>query len=107
MAVASNCNPGSAPALSLVLMLSMACTLFQLTPEEALAGVTRNAAKALGLADRGMLAPGLRADLALWDVEQPAELAYWFGHNPCLGAALAGAWRARPDSPVAAAGAAC
>jgi imidazolonepropionase len=101
MALASNCNPGSAPALSLLLMLSMGCTLFQLTPEEALAGVTRNAAKALGLADRGMLAPGLRADLALWEIEQPAELAYWFGHNPCRGAALAGNWRTRPEGALA------
>ena len=83
MAVASNCNPGSAPALSLLLMLSMACTLFRLTPEEALAGITRNAAQALGLTDRGMLAAGLRADLVLWDIARPAELAYWFGHNPC------------------------
>ena len=107
MAVASNCNPGSAPALSLLLMLSMACTLFQLTPEEALAGVTRHAAKALGLADRGVLAPGLRADLALWDIEQPAELAYWFGHNPCLGSARAGRYRARSDGSVAGGSAAC
>ncbi len=66
MAVASDCNPGSSPALSLQLMLNMACTLFRLTPEEALAGLTRNAARALGLAyDRGTLAPGLQADLAL------------------------------------------
>jgi imidazolonepropionase len=85
IAVASNCNPGSSPALSLLLMLSMACTLFRLTPEEALAGVTREAARALGLTDRGRLAPGLRADLALWDIAEPAELAYWFGHNPCAG----------------------
>jgi imidazolonepropionase len=83
MAIASNCNPGSSPALSLLLMLSMACTLFRLTPEEALAGVTRNAAKALGLDDRGVLAAGKRADLALWEVAHPAELAYWIGGNPC------------------------
>ncbi|HEV2676920.1 MAG TPA: imidazolonepropionase [Aliidongia sp.] len=83
MAIASNCNPGSAPVLSLLLMLSMACTLFRLTPEEALAGVTREAARALGLADRGILAPGRRADLALWDIESPGELAYWIGGNPC------------------------
>src|SRR5690606_15432529 len=83
MAVASNCNPGSSPALSLLLMLSMACTLFRLTPEEALAGVTCNAAKALGLDDRGVLAPGRRADLVLWDVAHPAELSYWIGGNPC------------------------
>ncbi|GGF03766.1 imidazolonepropionase [Aliidongia dinghuensis] len=85
MALASNCNPGSAPVLSLLLMLSMGCTLFRLTPEEALAGVTRAAAQALGLADRGRLASGLRADLALWDIESPAALAYWIGGNPCAG----------------------
>jgi imidazolonepropionase len=85
IAIASNCNPGSSPCLSLLLMLSMACTLFRLTPEEALAGVTRNAARALGLADRGVLAPGLRADFAFWDIPQPAALAYWFGGNPCAG----------------------
>jgi imidazolonepropionase len=83
IAIASNCNPGSAPVLSLLLMLSMAATLFRLTPEEALAGVTRNAARALGLDDRGMLAAGKRADLALWDIAHPAELAYWIGYNPC------------------------
>jgi imidazolonepropionase len=82
IAIASNCNPGSAPVLSLLLMLSMAATLFRLTPEEALAGVTRNAARALGLADRGVLATGKRADLALWDIDEPAELAYWIGRNP-------------------------
>jgi imidazolonepropionase len=84
MAIASNCNPGSSPALSLLLMLSMACTLFRLTPEEALAGVTRNAAKALGLDDRGVLSPGKRADLVLWEVAHPAELSYWIGGNPCV-----------------------
>jgi imidazolonepropionase len=83
IAIASNCNPGSAPVLSLLLMLSMAATLFRLTPEEALAGVTRNAAHALGLDDRGVLAAGKRADFALWDITHPAELAYWIGHNPC------------------------
>jgi imidazolonepropionase len=83
IAIASNCNPGSAPVLSILLMMAMAATLFRLTPEEALAGVTRNAARALGLADRGILAPGLRADLALWDIAGPAELAYWIGRNPC------------------------
>jgi imidazolonepropionase len=83
MAIATNCNPGSSPALSLLLMLSMAATLFRLTPEEALAGVTREAARALGLADRGVLATGMRADFAIWDVEHPAELAYWMGGNPC------------------------
>jgi imidazolonepropionase len=94
IAIASNCNPGSAPVLSLLLMLSMAATLFRLTPEEALAGVTRNAAHALGLDDRGVLAVGKRADLALWDIAHPAELAYWIGHNPCHAVVHGGAPRA-------------
>ena len=82
MAVAPDCNPGTSPCTSLLLMLNMACTLFRLTPEEALAGVTRNAARALGLTDRGVLAPGLRADFVLWEVQHPAELAYAIGLNP-------------------------
>lgn len=90
IALASDCNPGSSPALSLLLMLNMGCTLFRLTPAEALAGVTRNAALALGLADRGTLEVGKRADLALWRVGRPAELAYWLGGNPCAGVVRAG-----------------
>jgi imidazolonepropionase len=82
MALATDHNPGSSPALSLLLMLNMACTLFRLTPEEAFAGVTVHAARALGLADRGMLAAGLRADFAVWEAEHPRELAYRFGFNP-------------------------
>jgi imidazolonepropionase len=82
IAVSTDCNPGSSPCTSLLLMLNMACTLFRLTPEEALAGVTGHAARALGLADRGVLAPGLRADFVLWDIEQPAQLAYAIGANP-------------------------
>lgn len=83
MALASDHNPGTCPTGSLLLMLNMACTLFRLTPEEALAGVTRNGAKALGLDDRiGMLEPGRDADFVLWDITEPAELAYRFGHNP-------------------------
>ena len=82
MAISSDCNPGSSPCTSLLLMLNMACTLFRLTPEESLAGVTRNAARALGLNDRGVLAPGLRADFVLWDVKSPAELSYAFGSCP-------------------------
>jgi imidazolonepropionase len=82
IAIASDCNPGSSPAVSLLLMLNMACTLFRLTPEEALAGVTRNAARALGLADRGRLAAGQRADFVAWDVAHPAELSYWIGARP-------------------------
>ncbi len=84
IAVSSDCNPGSSPCTSLLLMLNMACTLFRLTPEEALAGVTRHAARALGLADRGVLAPGLRADFVLWDVARPAQLSYAFGAHPRL-----------------------
>jgi imidazolonepropionase len=82
MAVSTDCNPGSSPCTSLLLMLNMACTLFRLTPEEALAGVTRHAARALGLADRGVLAGGLRADVVLWQVREPAQLAYAIGANP-------------------------
>ena len=83
MAIASDHNPGSSPCLSLPLMLNMACTLFRLTPEEGWRGVTANAAHALGLHDRGTLAPGQRADLAIWDAEHPRELAYRFGHHAC------------------------
>lgn len=82
MAIATDCNPGSSPCTSLLLMLNMACTLFRLTPEEALAGVTRHAAQALGLHDRGMLAPGKRADFVLWNVQHPAQLSYALGANP-------------------------
>lgn len=82
MAVATDWNPGSSPMGSLLLAMNMACTLFRLTPAEALAGTTRNAARALGLDDRGIIAPGKRADLAIWDVEHPAELSYRIGVNP-------------------------
>ncbi len=82
MALATDCNPGSSPMTSLLLTLNMGCTLFRLTPEEALAGVTRNAARALGLTDAGTIAPGQRADLAIWDVEHAAELSYRIGYNP-------------------------
>jgi imidazolonepropionase len=82
MAVATDCNPGSSPMTSLLLAMNMACTLFRLTPEEALAGVTLHAAKALGIADAGRIAPGMQADLAIWDVAHPAELSYRIGFNP-------------------------
>jgi len=82
MAVSTDCNPGTSPCTSLLLMLNMACTLFRLTPQEALAGVTRHAAQALGLTDRGVLASGMRADFVLWDVAHPAQLAYALGANP-------------------------
>ncbi|MBF9051803.1 imidazolonepropionase [Roseobacter sp. HKCCD9010] len=82
MALATDNNPGSSPLTSLLLAMNMGCTLFRLTPAEALAGVTRHAAQALGLTDCGQIAPGLRADLAIWDVEHPAELSYRIGFNP-------------------------
>ena len=84
MAVASDCNPGTSPLLSLRHAMSLACTLFSLTPEEALRGATVNAARALGLHDRGALGVGLRADFVHWNIRRPAELCYW------LGGALAG-----------------
>jgi imidazolonepropionase len=82
MAVASDLNPGSSPVHSLLISMNMACVLFGLTPEEALAGTTRIAALALGLADRGRIKPGLRADLAVWNAGRPGDLAYPLGLNP-------------------------
>jgi len=85
MAIATDANPGSSPLCSLQLMLNMACTLFRMTPYEALAGVTVNAAKALNIIDNvGSLTVGKQADLVLWDIEHPAQLSYQFGVNPCL-----------------------
>lgn len=84
MAVATDCNPGTSPMTSLLLAMNMACVKFRLTPEEALAGATRYAAQALGLAhDRGTLSVGKRADLVLWNISHPAELSYRAGFNPC------------------------
>jgi imidazolonepropionase len=82
IAIATDLNPGSSPVHSLLSTMNMACVLFGLTPEEALLGTTAHAARALGLKDRGRVAPGLKADLVLWDVERPAELAYPLGFNP-------------------------
>ncbi|GLR82023.1 imidazolonepropionase (plasmid) [Azospirillum oryzae] len=84
MALSTDNNPGTSPVTSLLLMLSMGCTFFRLTPAEALAGITRHAAKALGLTDRGVIARAKRADLAVWRIEHPAELAYAIGLNPCM-----------------------
>lgn len=85
MAVATGSDPIAAPVRSLLLAMNMACTRFRLTPEEALAGVTREAAKALGLADElGTIEPGKRADLAIWQIDDLAELGYWMGGNPCV-----------------------
>jgi imidazolonepropionase len=83
IAIATDCNPGSSPLTSLLLCINMACTLFRMTPEESLAGVTREAARALGIAEQvGTLEVGKKAELAVWNVDQPAELAYRVGFNP-------------------------
>jgi imidazolonepropionase len=85
IAVSTDCNPGSSPMTSILLALNMACTLFRLTPEEALAGVTCHAARALGMAaTHGTLEVGKACDLAVWDIGTPAELAYAIGANPCV-----------------------
>jgi imidazolonepropionase len=91
MAVATDCNPGTSPVTSPLIALNMACTLFELTPEEALAGMTRHAAKALGRQGSiGTLEEGKVADLAVWKISEPAELAYWLGADPLLDRYLAG-----------------
>jgi imidazolonepropionase len=82
IALATDSNPGTSPLTSLLLTMNMGATLFRMTPAECLRGVTRNAARALGLADRGSIAPGARADLAIWDIKHPAELSYRIGFNP-------------------------
>jgi imidazolonepropionase len=97
MAVATDLNPGSSPMASLTLAMNMACTLFRLTPEEALLGTTAHAARALGLADRGRIAPGLRADLCIWEADQPAELSYRIGATPLHTRIFGGqAWSTSP-----------
>ena len=86
VAIATDCNPGSSPVTSPLLMMNMTCTLFGLTPEEALTGMTRNAAHALGLNEEvGTLTNEKIADIALWNINHPAELSYWVGHNPLAG----------------------
>jgi imidazolonepropionase len=83
MAVATDCNPGTSPMTSLLLAMNMAATLFRMTVDECIAGVTREAARALGLgAEVGTLEAGKSADLAIWNIEQPAELVYRLGFNP-------------------------
>lgn len=94
MAVATDHNPGTSPGLSLLLSAHMSCIFFRLTPLEAIRGITQHAARALGLRDRGVLAAGLRADFAAFDVAHPNELAYWFGTNPCRRVVAAGVERA-------------
>jgi imidazolonepropionase len=95
IAVATDCNPGTSPMTSILLAMNMACTLWRLTPQEALAGCTVHAARALGLqAQAGTLEVGKRADFALWDIARPADLAYAIGLNPCRAVVNAGIPRA-------------
>ncbi|MDC8758566.1 imidazolonepropionase [Janthinobacterium fluminis] len=95
MAVATDCNPGTSPMTSLLLAMNMVCTLWRLTPQEALAGCTLHAARALGLQEQvGSLAVGKRADFALWRIARPADLSYAIGFNPCCGVVNGGVWRA-------------
>jgi imidazolonepropionase len=82
IALATDLNPGTSPLNSILLTMNMGCTLFRMTPEEALRGVTQHAAAALGLTDLGTIAPGQVADLAVWDIAEPAELSYRIGFNP-------------------------
>ena len=92
MAVATDSNPGTSPMTSILLALNMAATLFGLTVDECIAGATRNAARALGLGhETGTLEPGKWADLAIWDIDRPAELVYRLGFNPLH----ARVWRGR------------
>ena len=96
MAVATDLNPGTSPLQSLRLAMALACTHFRLTPAEALRGATVQAARALGLHDRGRIEVGLRADLALWDIGDPSELCYWLGGNPLGALFVAGQQRRSP-----------
>lgn len=98
IAIATDHNPGTSPVHSLLLMMNMACTLFRLTPEEALAGVTKHAAMALGWHDAGKLEQGYRADFVLWDVGELAELSYSIGRNPCYAVVRNGLYVATPQS---------
>ncbi|MDH3630729.1 MAG: imidazolonepropionase [Gammaproteobacteria bacterium] len=98
IALASDANPGSSPVHSLLLIMNMACTLFHLTPAEALRGVTLNAARALGMAQEiGSLETGKQADIVIWDVERPSLLSYRVGMNPCRAVMQGGKWRGRSD----------
>ncbi len=102
IALASDANPGSSPVHSLLLIMNMACTLFRLTPAEALRGVTLNAARALGMASRiGSLESGKQADIVIWDVDRPSLLSYRVGMNPCLAVMQAGKWREQNPPVIA------
>ena len=93
MAISTDCNPGTSPLTSLLLAMNMGCTLFYLTPEEVLAGATTHAAQALGLDKKGRIEVGCDADLVLWDIARPADLAYQIGLNPIAGIMSQGQWR--------------
>ena len=93
MAISTDCNPGTSPLTSLLLAMNMGCTLFYLTTEEVLAGATVHAAQALGLAKKGKIEVGCDADLVLWDIARPADLAYQMGLNPIAGIMVQGRWR--------------
>lgn len=101
MAVATDCNPGTSPLLSLRLAMGLACAQFRLTPEEALRGTTVNAAKALGLHDRGTMAIGQRADFVIWNAREPAELSYWLGGG-LVRQVIVGGMLPLPDQSLAA-----
>ncbi len=90
VAVATDCNPGTSPLTSLREAMALGCRLFGLAPEECLAGTTRNAARALGLEDRGIIETGRRADLAIWAIDHPRDLSYWLGSDPLAGLLIAG-----------------
>ncbi|NKB75481.1 MAG: imidazolonepropionase [Gammaproteobacteria bacterium] len=97
MAIASDCNPGSSPVTSLLLSMNMACTLFRMTPSEALSGVTIQAAKALGMQDSiGSIEAGKQADLVMWDTDHPSTLSYHIGLNPCTAIMIGGNWKKHP-----------
>jgi len=91
IAIATDCNPGSSPIASLLVAMNLGCNLFGLSPEEALLGVTRSAAQALGQSDIGILAVGKKADFALWNISHPTDLSYFIGMNPCCGVVKNGA----------------